>query len=592
MKVDSVLINNYKSFCETNNRLNVGNITTIIGKNESGKSNLLEAIGNIKFDKSLDTQLFNRKNKKSKDNVSISLSFDLYDYEKEKYNINENTILSINKINQRYISGGLSKYISNDKNYIYKLEQIDKHMIGFLKNNDSVAEKDKIKNIVTKIKNISNEMCFNIINDENSIKSIQNRYIELYKELISIIKYVKSINNMFPEIINITNSSLKSKYLRNSIKENNYMLRILLKCIDYDIDFLENYWSTSDVSDKTNIEDNINEKINIVMQVFNKYYIQEKIILKVALDYNSINFLIKSNGANINFEERSNGLKWYIEMFLQIYANSIRKEIKNKVILLDEPGVFLHVNAQEELLKLFEFIVKNDNQIIYTTHSPFMIDNNDLSKIRLIAKDDNGNTHISNKYYKYPDNNLITKDTISPLIIAMGCNINYSNFIINKDKTFIVTEGVSDYNYIMSYIEQKGIADNYYIIPSTGASNVNNIVSILIGFGCNYRVLLDADKSGKDEYDKLINKLYCQTEHVVYVNLIENVDISNPKTIEDMLSLEDREKFNIDIKSETYNNNKVAYSLNVLGNIKNGVERFDMNTIKNFDRIFEKFNSK
>ncbi len=592
MKLNSAKISNYKSFCEKNNRLNVGEITTIIGKNESGKSNLLEAIGNIKSDKSLDTQLFNRKNKNSRTNVSISLVFNLYNYEKDKYGISENTILNINKGNQRYISGGISNYISNDKYYISKLEQIDRCMIDFLKSNNSMLEKDKIKNIVDKIKNIPNELYLNIENDENSIKKIQNRYIDLYEEIISIIKYIKNINTLFPEIINITNNSLKSKYFRSNIKENNYMLEILLKCIDYNINLLEKYWLSSDESDKINIQDDINEKINILMKIFNKYYIQEEIVLKVSFDEKSINFLIKSNGANINFEERSNGLKWYIEMFLQIYANSIKKEIKNKVILLDEPGVFLHVNAQKELLKLFEFIVKNNNQIIYTTHSPFMIDNTDLSKIRLIAKDDNGNTHISNKYYKYPDDKITMKDTISPLIIAMGSNINYVNFVFNKNKIFIVTEGVSDYNYVMSYLEQKEIVDKYYIIPSTGASNVNNIVSILIGFGCDYRVLLDADKAGRNEYDKLVKTLYCSNEHIVYVNLIENVDMDNPKTIEDMFSVEDRNKFNINVESKIYNDNKVMYSLSVLDNVKNGIEKLDINTIKNFDKIFGKFNLK
>ena len=104
----------------------------------------------------------------------------------------------------------------------------------------------------------------------------------------------------------------------------------------------------------------------------------------------------------IDFEERSNGLKWYLNMYLQLLSKTKKYDIENYIILLDEPGVYLHINAQKEVLKLFENFVKNDNQIIYTTQLPSMIYQDKLYRTRLIIKDSIGNSNIGNKYYSLP----------------------------------------------------------------------------------------------------------------------------------------------------------------------------------------------
>ena len=93
----------------------------------------------------------------------------------------------------------------------------------------------------------------------------------------------------------------------------------------------------------------------------------------------------------------------FVQMMTQIDNAS---DINNKIIVLDEPGVYLHVNAQKNILTLFEHLMKKGNQILYTTHLPTMIYEKRLDRIRLIFKDDKGFSRIENKYYHISNNVL------------------------------------------------------------------------------------------------------------------------------------------------------------------------------------------
>ena len=83
MKLKLIKINNYKSFKSDTNQLFVSNINTVVGKNESGKSNLIEAVGNIGTIGLTPKDYFNKKNKNSLDNITIELKLELTTEEKK-----------------------------------------------------------------------------------------------------------------------------------------------------------------------------------------------------------------------------------------------------------------------------------------------------------------------------------------------------------------------------------------------------------------------------------------------------------------------------------------------------------------------------
>ena len=195
-------------------------------------------------------------------------------------------------------------------------------------------------------------------------------------------------------------------------------------------------------------------------------------------------------------------------------------------MLLDEPGVYLHVNAQKEILKLFENFTSKDNQIIYTTQLPTMIYQKKLYRTRIIIKDDFGNSNIGNKYYSLPHKMGSKKETITPILIAIGMNMGYSINSMDDEKINIITEGISDYNYLKALFTQCKYENEYNIIPSAGADNIHNIVSILMGWGYECKIILDQDKEGRKEYNVLVDKLKIEKENIKFVDGSNNENVN------------------------------------------------------------------
>jgi DNA repair ATPase RecN len=98
-----------------------------------------------------------------------------------------------------------------------------------------------------------------------------------------------------------------------------------------------------------------------------------------------IEFWIKDEQERLYPKQRSRGVRWFLSFFLELKATAMDRSKHNKVLLIDEPGVSLHARAQEDVLKVFDDI-KEQMQIIYTTHSPHLIDVNKLYRILAVQR--------------------------------------------------------------------------------------------------------------------------------------------------------------------------------------------------------------
>ena len=375
------------------------------------------------------------------------------------------------------------------------------------------------------------------------------------------------------------------------------MLKYLLKSIGMTIDNLMSYWTLSKDDDKFNFVEDFNNKLDILIKEFNKFYKQENVNLKVNFDTESLNFVVKTNNKYLDLSERSNGLKWYLNMYIQLIAKTQKYDIENYIVLLDEPGVYLHVNAQKEILKLFENFTSNDNQIIYTTQLPTMIYKDNLYRTRIIIKDSEGNirsyvydvnnSNIGNKYYSLPHKMDSKKETITPILNAIGMNMGYSFSAMDNKKVNIITEGISDYNYLKAYLMQRKYKKECNIIPSSGVDNIHNIVSILIGWGYNFKIFIDQDKEGRKQFKILTNKLLVDIKDIMFVDGTNSENSSKNLSIEDLFSEEDRK--NIGIINDDYEDEKAYYSLEILKKVENKEYKFDNETIERFDKIVGKW---
>jgi energy-coupling factor transporter ATP-binding protein EcfA2 len=98
-------------------------------------------------------------------------------------------------------------------------------------------------------------------------------------------------------------------------------------------------------------------------------------------------------GIEIELESRSHGFQWFFSFYLVFLVES-EETHKEAVLLLDEPGLHLHPTAQQELIAFFEELSQK-NQLVYSTHSPFLIDGQHLHRVRPVTEDETGHSRIS-----------------------------------------------------------------------------------------------------------------------------------------------------------------------------------------------------
>jgi predicted ATPase len=95
----------------------------------------------------------------------------------------------------------------------------------------------------------------------------------------------------------------------------------------------------------------------------------------------------------VNLDERSRGFQWFFSFYVTFFADT--KGAGDAVLLLDEPGLHLHARSQADLLAHFEQDFAN--QIIYTTHSPFMVPVHRPDAVRTASMSEAAGTTVSNK---------------------------------------------------------------------------------------------------------------------------------------------------------------------------------------------------
>ena len=219
---------------------------------------------------------------------------------------------------------------------------------------------------------------------------------------------------------------------------------------------------------------------------------------------------------------RSKGFVWFFS-FLAWY-DKLRRDGSNLILLLDEPGLSLHGRAQADLLVYFEDELRPHHQLIYTTHSPFMVDPGHFNRVRIVQ-----DLSIEANSTNLPENQQGTKvstdvleatsDSLFPLQGALGYEIHQSLFI---GPNCLVVEGVSDLLYIQTLSAvlqrrgQRGLSAEWTITPVGGADKVPTFVA-LIGAqsNLNVAVLIDFQKKGQQSIEGLYKSKLLKKQQVM-----------------------------------------------------------------------------
>ena len=568
MYIHSVRLINYKSIGDYKESEIIiePQITAIIGKNESGKSNVLEGLSCINLlnynDAAYTPAVVNRNCPTGTQNsFVVVLQPNSDDIAK---GIVGETKIELAKSHYNLTGALVAYYVKSSdcacKNIAEYLDAI--HSNPFQLQNQDLANYKTYRGELLTMESINvprRTAALNFIKshigrvsadkrDEFSLKL--NAVIEGWQEFIGLlptIYYRKSDKHL--------NSVYKyedaEKELNNAAVNPNSLLREFVKLIGIDVaDFLSairNGMGATQNTIRRRIQRAVDETIN---NGFNEFYQTEKITVITDFNGDSVSFSVESGEGEAMFlSERSNGLRWYLDTYIDAQSHDIKE--RNVLYLLDEPGTSLHVNAKKELLNLFAHLVSKGNQVVYTTHSPYMlnIEREGLHRIRAITKSADGYTRIYKTAYDPRIAPNSQQDTLTPVVSALGMNLK-DTFGPAKDKLNIITEGMSDYIYLTTMAKVLDIeADRFVIIPSVGATNSIKISSILHGWGCPYIVLFDYDTEGAEAGEHLRKEMLFELgkQYLFVCDVVqEDIDNKTYKTtcmIEDVVTRDEIDKF-------------------------------------------------
>ena len=231
----------------------------------------------------------------------------------------------------------------------------------------------------------------------------------------------------------------------------------------------------------------------------------------------------------VDFDDRSTGFVWFFS-FLALFSQ-IQKTHGNLVILLDEPGLSLHGKAQGDLLRYFDEKLKPQHQVIYTTHSPFMVPPDGLTTVRTVEDVvwmEDGKRPVSEGTKVREDVLATDKDTIFPLQGALGYEITQTLFV---GKHTLLVEGPGDVLMLQSAsaklkaLGREGLKNEWTLCPVGGIGNIMAFVNLFGGGNkLDVAVLSDYAKRDKQTLERLKENKVLKEGRILTLNEFCNQD--------------------------------------------------------------------
>jgi len=277
----------------------------------------------------------------------------------------------------------------------------------------------------------------------------------------------------------------------------------------------------------------VNRASAVITSQIRRLWTDRTLKIRFNIDANHLDTLISDPNATydveVNLNERSRGFLWFFSFYITFAADTNGGVSENAILLLDEPGLYLHAKSQSDLLEHFEKDFKN--QIIYTTHSPFMVPVHTLDSIRTVNIAEDRGTTVTND----PTGD---SKTLFPLQAALGYNLAQSLFVGPNN---LVVEGVTDFwilSTISAYLSETGkttLHPDLTITPAGGAQKVSYMVTLLSSEQLNVLVLLDEEKDSKNTKDDLVKSKLIKDHNVVFVSEAFGNPAPKEADIEDLL---------------------------------------------------------
>jgi len=211
----------------------------------------------------------------------------------------------------------------------------------------------------------------------------------------------------------------------------------------------------------------------------------------------------------IELEGRSTGLQWFLSFYLVFLVESADAH-EGAILLLDEPGISLHPLAQRDLSAFFDSLAQT-NQLIYTSHSPFLVDADRLDRARKVYVDNNGTSKVTADL-RASDGDITQRGAGYAVHAAVGLTVAESLLLGCQP---VVVEGASDQHYLTAIktllISAGRLKPSRELVfpPAGGTKGVKAVASILGGRDEQLPIaLFDSDAQGRATAQSLRDGIY------------------------------------------------------------------------------------
>ncbi len=545
MRIEKITIKNFKGIkhVELNFTPTGSNVFTLIGLNESGKTTILEAISTFKIGKDETSALYET----TLNNVEPAT------YVPKRYKSNFTGDITVT------VEVAFEKGEKEDM--IIKMEKLTGHKIVL----DSIADKIQIvrgyrfdnsdfkeliytMDVFAKTKEKGKKKLIRIFD----IKDLWNNSVEyIIKKIPEIIYFPTFIFNQ-PEKI-ILNPSTEEKpvnRLYRQIIDN--IASSLERPLDVQRHIVDRILAEGSTTEKVlsffmlapdkqqQIEAALNEMSSHVTQtvfkswtkIFGGDFSGREIVLKPGVQTINnkqevyIQFAIKDRISTYDITERSLGFRWFFSFLLFTFYRSSNSG-RPTFFLLDEPASNLHARAQMQLLDNLSKIAINGSLILYSTHSHYLINPEWLDQAYIISNTAIDYDHLDGSNDSSFDGQTDVKaDRYRNFIGQNPSKMTYFQPVLDKldvipsrldlTRKSVLVEGKGDY-LILEYgrrVILKSESD-VCIVPTRGATGMDELIGLFMGWGVPFIICLDDDKEGRMAQKKYLDDWGFTNEKVI-----------------------------------------------------------------------------
>lgn len=547
MKLTRARVTDYRSI-DDSGWVDVDDVTCLVGKNESGKTAFLGALKKLNpvdgFGGDFDLKDYPRKGyvkyrrkHKTDPSIVVRAEFRLEDDE-------------IQQIESEFGTGVIqSVFVTVCKDYsnsrTWAFEADEESLVRHLSNSSGlpaeIQERTEVARSVEELRSILERLEVKPPVVGNLLIDLASRFDKSLKDQIA----EKYLEHFLPAFVYFDDySTMKGRISIPDIRRRNergdqlddadHTFMSLISLVGADLDDLESEMNYEHL--KAELE---SASISITDDVF-EYWHQNR-QLRVEFDLSNANpndppplnegtilhvrIWNNRHRVSVPFDERSKGFVWFFSFLAYFSGLELEDEERSMLLLFDEPGLNLHAMAQKDFLRFIDERLAPKYQVVYSTHSPFMIDLDRLDSVRTVQDMDDRGTVVSDDILVHD------AETVFPLQVAMGYRLAQSLFLAPH---CLLVNSPSDQIYLQILGEavaargRSPLDPRWVTIPVGGADNLPTYLSLLGDNYLNVAIMMDVTPKSKARIEETNSSIGRHSPiKMVEVTKIRDADIED-----------------------------------------------------------------